>query len=119
MIVKNKYPLSRMDDLLDQLSGSSIFSKIDLKSDYHQVCVKEEDVQKTTFQTRYGYYKFVVMPFGLTNARTVFMDLINRVFKEYLDCIVIVFIDDILIYCSSSKGYEMYLRVVLRRLREK
>lgn len=117
--LKNKYPLPPVDDLLDQLRGASVFSKVDLKSGYHQVRVREGDIQKTAFRTRYGHYEFVVMPFGLTNAPAVFMDLMNRVFREYLDRFVIVFIDDILIYSPSLEEHENHLRLALQRLREK
>ena len=96
--VKNRYPLPRIDDLFDQLRGSKILSKIDLRSGYHQVRIKEEDISKIVFRTRYGHYEFTVVPFGLTNAPAMFMCLMNRVFRKYLDNFVIVFLDDILIY---------------------
>ena len=108
-----------MDDLLNQLPRASVFSKIDLKSGYHQVHVRKEDVQKTAFKTHYEHYEFVVMPFGLTNTPEIFMDLMNWVFKEYLDCFVIVFIDDILIYSPSLEEHEIHLKLVSQRLREK
>ncbi|KAF5790439.1 putative nucleotidyltransferase, Ribonuclease H [Helianthus annuus] len=116
--VKNRYPLPRIDDLFDQLQGSSFYSKIDLRSGYHQLRVREEDVSKTAFRTRYGHYEFLVMPFGLTNAPAVFMDLMNRVCKPYLDKFVIVFIDDILIYSKSQEEHEQHLRLILELLRK-
>ncbi|GKF04166.1 putative reverse transcriptase domain-containing protein [Tanacetum coccineum] len=106
LTVKNRYPLPRIDDLFDQLQGSSIYSKIDLRSGYHQLRVREQDVPKTAFRTRYGHYEFQVMPFGLTNAPAVFMDLMNRVCKPYLDKFVIVFINDILIYSKDEREHE-------------
>ncbi|KAG8500632.1 hypothetical protein CXB51_004148 [Gossypium anomalum] len=98
VMIKNKYPLPRIDDLFDQLKGATVFSKIDLRSSYYLLKVKDSDVPKTAFKTRYRYYEFLVMPFGLTNAPVVFMDLMNRIFRQYLDKFVVVFIDDILIY---------------------
>ena len=103
---KNRYPLPRVDDLFDQLQGASYFSKIDLRFGYQQLRVLEEDVSKTAFRTRYGHYEFVGMPFGLSNASAVFMDLINRVCRPYLDIFMIVFIDDILIYSRSEEEHS-------------
>ena len=117
--IRNQYPLPRIDELFDQLQGSRVYSKIDLRSGYHQLRVQESDVPKTAFRTRYGHYEFLVMPFGLTNAPTAFMDLMNRVFQPYLDRFVIVFIDDILVYSGSSEEHSEHLRIVLQTLRER
>ncbi|KAJ4748698.1 polyprotein [Rhynchospora pubera] len=116
--VKNRYPLPHIDDLFDQLQGSSVYSKIDLRTGYHQLKIRPSDVEKTAFRTRYGHYEFLVMPFGLTNAPAAFMDLMNRVFREFLDAFVVVFIDDILIYSRSFEEHAKHLRIVLNRLRE-
>jgi hypothetical protein len=116
--VKNKYPLPRIDDIFDQLKDSKMFSKIDRISRYHQVRIKEEDINKTTFRTRYGHYEFTVVTFGLSNAPVVFMCLMNGVFQEYLDKFVIVFLDDIIIYSKSEEEHEHHLRMVLEVLRE-
>jgi len=101
--IKNRYPLPRIDDLMDQLVGARVFSKIDLRSGYHQIKVKDEDMQKTTFRTRYGHYEYTVIPFGVTNAPGVFMEYMNRIFHAYLDRFVVVYIDDILIYSKSEE----------------
>ncbi|GJR51364.1 hypothetical protein Tco_1401885 [Tanacetum coccineum] len=118
LTVKNRYPLPRIDDLFDQLQGSSVYSKIDLRSGYHQLRVREEDISKTAFRTRYGHYEFQVMPFGLTNAPAMFMDLMNQVCKPYLDKFVIVFIDDILIYSKSKQEHEEHLKIILELLKK-
>ncbi|KAL5567930.1 hypothetical protein UlMin_024505 [Ulmus minor] len=118
LTIKNKYPLPRIDDLFDQLKGAANFSKIDLRSGYHQLRIKDNDVPKTAFRTRYGHYEFLVMPFGLTNAPAAFMDLMNRVFVKYLDKFIIVFIDDILVYSKTPEEHEEHLRVTLQLLRD-
>ncbi|GJT06646.1 putative nucleotidyltransferase, ribonuclease H [Tanacetum coccineum] len=117
LTIKNRYPLPRIDDLFDQLQGSSVYLKIDLRSGYHQLRIREEDILITTFRTRYGHYEFQVMPFGLTNAPAVFMDLMNRVCKPYLDKFVIVFIDDILISSKNKEEHGEHLKTILNLLR--
>ncbi|GJT00881.1 putative reverse transcriptase domain-containing protein [Tanacetum coccineum] len=118
LTVKNRYPLLRIDDLFNQLQGSNVYSKIDLRLGYHQLRVREEDIPKTTFKTRYGHYEFQVMPFGLTNAPAVFMDLMNRVCKPYLDKFVIVFVDDILSYSKNKKEHKEHLKAILELLKK-
>nr|GFA33379.1 putative reverse transcriptase domain-containing protein [Tanacetum cinerariifolium] len=113
LTVKNRYPLLRINDLFDQLQGSSVYSKVDMRSGYHRLRVRGEDIPKTAFRTRYGHYEFQVMPFGLTNAPARFMDLMNQVCKPYLDKFVIVFIDDILIYSKNKKEHEEHLKLIL------
>jgi hypothetical protein len=115
--IKNKYPLLRIDDLFDQMKGASVFSKIDLRSGYHQLKIRESDIPKTAFDTRYGLYEYTVMSFGLTNASAYFMYLMNKVFMEYLDKFVVVFIDDILIFSKMEEEHEKHLRMVLGKLR--
>ena len=117
--MKNKYPLPRIEDVFDQLQGAGTFSKIDLRSGYHQLKVAEQDIPKTAFRTRYGHYEFLVMPFGLTSGPAAFMALMNRVFQPYLDKFVIVFIDDILVYSRSREEHEEHLQTVLQTLRDK
>ena len=117
--VKNRYPLLRIKDLFYQLKGVDVFSKIDMRSGYYQLRVKDVDVSKTALRTRYGHYEFLVMAFGLTNAPTSFMDLMNRVFRPYVDQFVVVFIDDILVYSKDEREHEQHLRIVMETLREK
>jgi len=116
VIIKNKYPLPRIDVLFDQLAGAKIFSKIDLRSGYHQIKIRPSDIPKAAFSTRYGLYEYLVMSFGLTNAPTYFMYLMNSVFMPELDKFVVVFIDDILIYSRNEKEHEQHLRIVLQCL---
>jgi hypothetical protein len=116
--VKNKYPLPRIDDLLDQLKDAKFFSKIDLRSGYHQMKIKPEDIPKTAFVTRYGQYEFTVVSFDLTNAPAYFMNMMNKVFMDELDKFMVVFIDDILVYSSTTEEHEQHLRVVLEKLRQ-
>ncbi|GKB84596.1 putative reverse transcriptase domain-containing protein [Tanacetum coccineum] len=118
MTVKNRYPLLRIDDLFDQLQGSRVYSKIDLRYGYHQLRFREEDIPRTAFRTRYSHYEFQVMSFGLTNALAVFMDLMNRVCKPYLDKFMIVFIDDILIYSKSKEEHAEHLKLILELLKK-
>ncbi|GKA59947.1 putative reverse transcriptase domain-containing protein [Tanacetum coccineum] len=118
LTIKNRYPLPRINDLFDQLQGSSVYSKIDLLSGYHQLRIKEEDILITAFRTRYGHFEFQVMPFGLTNAPTVFMDLMNQVCKLCLDKFVIVFIDDILVYSKDEEGHGKHLKIILELLKK-
>ncbi|GMI94601.1 hypothetical protein HRI_003129400 [Hibiscus trionum] len=118
LTIKNKYPLSRIDDLFYQFWGAAVFSKIDLRSWYFQLKVKDVDVPKIAFRTRYGHYEFLVMPLGLTNAAASFMDMMNRVFHEFLDKFVVVFIDDILVYSRTEEEQEGHLRIVLQALLE-
>ena len=116
--VKNKYPFSRIEDHFDQLKGAGVFSKINLRSGYYQLRVKEVDVSKTAFRTQYGHYEFLVMPFGLTNAPETFMDLMNRLFRPYVHQFVVVFIDDILVYSKDAQEHEQHLKIILQTLRE-
>ena len=116
--VKNKYPLPRIDDLFDQMRGAKVFSKIELRSGYHQVRIKDEDIHKTAFRMRYGHYEFVVIPFGLTNAPATFMCLMNSVFSKYLDKFILVFLDDILVYSKNEEEHEEHLRLTLQLVRE-
>jgi hypothetical protein len=116
--IKNNYPLPRIEDLFDQLRGARLFSKIDLRLGYHQMKIRPSDIPKTAFSTRYGLYEFTVMSFGLTNAPAYFMNLMNKVFKEYLDKFVVVFIGDILIYSKNDSNHKEHLRMVLQKLRD-
>ena len=116
--IKNRNPLPRIDDLFDQLRGARVYSKIDLCTGYHQLGVKETDILKTAFRTRYGHFEFIVLPFGLTNVPAAFMDLMHRVFQPYLNQFVVVFVDDILIYSQSEWEHEYHLRIVLHLLRD-
>jgi hypothetical protein len=113
--IKNKYPLPRIEDLFDQMKGASVFSKIDLRSGYHQLKIRKSDIPKTAFRTRYGLYEYTVMSFGLTNAPTYFMYLMNKVVMEYLDKFVVAFIDDILIFSKTEEEHEKHLRMVLEK----
>ena len=116
--IKNQYPSPRIDDLFDQLKGALVYFKIDLRNSYHQLRVREIDIPKTAFRTRYGHLDFTVMPFGLTNALAAFVDLMHRMFQPYLDQFVVVYMDDILIYSQSEWEHEYHLRIVLQLLRD-
>jgi hypothetical protein len=113
MTFKNMYPLPRINDLFDQVGGENISSKLDLRSGYHWVKIKDEDISKTMFRMRYGHYEFVVILFGLTNTPTTFICLVNSIFSQYLDNFVLVFIDDILVYSKKEEKHEEYLKIVL------
>jgi hypothetical protein len=116
--IKNKYPLPKIEDLFDQLNGAKVFSKIDLRTGYHQLKVQESDIAKTAFTTHYGLFEYTVMSFGLTNAPAYFMNLMNKVFMKFLDKFVVVFIDDILVYSKTEEEHAEHLRLVLGTLRE-
>jgi hypothetical protein len=116
--IKKKYPLPRIEDLFDQFRGAGVFSKIDLRSGYHQLRIRPSDIPKTTFITKYWLYEYTIMSFGLTNAPAFFMYLMNSVFMDYLDKFVVVFIDGILIYSQNEEEHEEHLKMVLQRLRE-
>jgi hypothetical protein len=116
--MKNKYPLPRMEDLFDQMRGARVFSMIDLRSGYHQMKIRPSNIPKMAFSTRYDLYEFTVMSFGLTNAPAYFMNLMNKVFMEYLDRFIVVFIDDIIIYSKSDSDHVEHLRLVLHKLRD-
>ena len=116
--IKNKYLLPRINDLYDQLAGSSVFSKMDLRLGYHQIKIRNGDIPKTAFITRYSQYEYTVMSFGLTNAPAIFSRLMNSVFMEYLDKLVVVYLDDILIYSKNEEEHAEHLRLVLTKLRE-
>jgi glutaredoxin-related protein len=116
--IKNKYPLPRIDILFDQLSGACYFSKIDLRLGYHQIKIRQEDIPKMAFSTRYGLYEYTVMSFGLTNAPAYFMYLMNSIFMEELDIFVVIFIDDILIYSKTRDDHAHHIHIVLQKLRK-
>ena len=116
MTIKNKYPLPRIDDLFDQLKGVPVFSKIDLRSGYHQLKIKEGDIPKTAFRTRYGHYEFVVMPFGLTNAPAICQKFVNNTLRKYLDRFCVVYLDDILIFSQNMEEHRKHVRIILEAL---
>src|SRR3954467_9822557 len=116
--IKNKYPLPKIEDLFDQLTGAKVFSTIDLRRGYHQLKIRGEDIPKTAFTTRYGLYEYTVMSIGLTNAPATFSRMMNSIFMEYLDKFVVVYLDDILIYSKNEEEHAEHLRLVLMKLRE-
>ena len=118
LIIKNRYPLPKIDDLFDQLRRAKVYSKIDLRTGYHQLRIRKVDIPKIAFRTRYGHFEFIVMPFGLRNAPMTFIDHMHRVFRPYLDQFVVVFVDDILIYSQLEEEHEDHLRIVLQALKE-
>ena len=118
LTIKNRCPLPRINDLFDQLRGAHVYSKINLRTGYHQLRVRETDIPKAAFRTRYGHFEFTMMPLGLTNAPAAFVDLMHRVFQLYLDQFVVVFVDDMLIYSQSEKEHEDHLRIILQALKE-
>ena len=118
VMIKNKYPLLMINDLFDQLQGAKVFSKIGLRSGYNQLKIREQDIPKTIFTTRYGLYEYTVMSFGLTNAPAYFMSMMNKLFMEFLENFVVLFIDDILVYSKNEEEHKEHLRLVLEKLRE-
>ncbi len=116
--IKNKYPIPRIDEMLDQLNGAKVFSRLDLKSGYHQIRIKNEDIEKTAFRTRYGSFEFIVLPFGLTNAPPTFMRLMNSIFHKYLDEFLIIYLDDILIYSKNANEHLNHIKLALQLLRD-
>ena len=116
--IKNKYPIPRIDEILDQRNGTTIFSRLDLKTGYHQIRINDDDIEKTAFRTRYGSFEFLVLPFGLTNAPPTFMRLMNAIFHRYLDEFVIIYLDDILICSKNQHDHLNYITLVLQLLRD-
>jgi hypothetical protein len=118
LTIRNSYPLPRSDDLIDRLQSARYFTKIDLRTGYHQIRVSEEDVSKTAFRTRYGHYEFRVLPFGLTDAPATFQQLMNDIFRDQLGDFVVVFLDDIMVYSNTFDDHVRHVRIVLDKLRE-